>query len=149
MARMSDESFKSGRDIFEEMIYGTDAVLKRKRQETLDYERELAAIRAQSQPTSIAPDEPKPSAIFTHSPTYQKLLFRGQEYDLTRHRYASKIVKVLHESLEAGELGLTTVQIRTRAEIPHNGKMYDWFRGTNLWKKLIIASGCDLYRLDI
>jgi len=89
------------------------------------------------------------TAIFSPSPTYQKLTFRGTEYDLTEYRYAPLIIKVLHESLKNGEPGLTTPQIRKRANLPHNGKMYDWFRGTGLWKNLVVSAGPDLYRLDI
>jgi hypothetical protein len=89
------------------------------------------------------------SAIFSPSATYQKLIFRGKEHDLTGHSHAPGILKVLHESLKRGEPGLTTKQIRERAKLPHNGKMYDWFRGTGLWKNLVVSSGPDMYRLDI
>jgi hypothetical protein len=89
------------------------------------------------------------TAIFSPSPTYQKLLFRGKEYDLTQYRYAPQILRILHESVKKGEPGLTTSQIRKRANLPHNGKMYDWFRGTGLWKNLVVTAGRDLYRLDI
>jgi hypothetical protein len=89
------------------------------------------------------------SAIFSASPTYQKIVFRGNEYDLTAYHYASDIVRVLHESLRGGGLGLTVSQIRERAKLPHNGSMYDWFRGTGLWKNLIVTVGRNLYRLDI
>jgi hypothetical protein len=80
------------------------------------------------------------SAIFSSSPSYQKLTFRGNEYDLTGHSHAPGILKVLHESLKKGEPGLTTKQIRERARLPHNGKMYDWFRGTGLWKLSRVSS---------
>ncbi len=89
------------------------------------------------------------TAIFSPSPTYQKLLFRGKEYDLTQYRYAPQILRILHESIKNGEPGPTTSQIRKRANLPHNGKMYDWFRGTGLWKNLVVTAGRDLYRLDI
>jgi hypothetical protein len=87
--------------------------------------------------------------VFSPSPTYQKLTFRGVEYDLTQFRYAPRIVKALHESIKKGEHGLTTKQIRKSAGLPNNGRMYDWFRRTGLWKNLVIAVGPDLYRLDI
>jgi len=96
-----------------------------------------------------SPDAPLAHVVFSHSPTYQKLVFRGNEYDLTQHKYAPEIVRVLHESLKDGKAGLTTVQIRKLAKLPHNGKMYDWFRGTGLWKNLVVTAGRDTYRLDI
>ena len=89
------------------------------------------------------------SAVFSPSATYQRIVFRGEEHDLTQHRYAPGIVKVLHESLKKGERGLTVKQIRERAELPHNGSMYDWFRGTGLWKTLVVTVSRDLYRLDV
>ena len=88
------------------------------------------------------------SVIFSASPTYQTLTFRGKEYDLTGHKYAADILKVLHQSAMKGEPGLTIGQIRKQADLPHNGTMYDWFRGTGLWKTLIVKSR-DLYCLDI
>lgn len=88
------------------------------------------------------------SAIFSPSPTYQKLTFRGKEYDLTGHKYAADILKALHQSATKGEPGLTIGQIRKQADLPHNGTMYDWFRSTGLWKTLVVKSR-DLYRLDI
>ena len=87
--------------------------------------------------------------VFSHSPNYQKIVFRGKDFDLTNLSYAPLVLKELHESHNSGELGLTTSQIRKRAKLPNNGKMYDWFRGTGLWKHLVINVGKDLYRLDI
>jgi hypothetical protein len=89
------------------------------------------------------------SAVFSPSPTYQKIAFRGKDYDLSGHTHAPHILKVLHESLNNGELGMTTLQIRTKAKLPHNGKMYDWFKKTGLWKNLVVRVGKDQYRLDI
>ena len=93
--------------------------------------------------------EQGPAENFSSSPNYQKIVFRGQAYDLTQFIYAPKILKVLHESLNNGEPGMTTSQIRKKADLQNNGKMYDWFRGTGLWKHLVILVGKDLYRLDI
>lgn len=92
---------------------------------------------------------PDDTAIFSPSPTYQQIIFRGKEFDLTQYRHAPRILKVLHESINHGDTGMTTKQIREKAKLPHNGKMYDWFRGTGLWKHLVISIGKDLYRLDI
>jgi hypothetical protein len=89
------------------------------------------------------------STVFSPSPTYQKIIFRGKEYDLSGHTHAPHILKVLHESLNSGELGMTTLQIRAKAKLPHNGKMYDWFKSTGLWKNLVVRVGKDQYRLDI
>ena len=66
-------------------------------------------------PLSLPESIPEPilkqeAAGFSHS--YQKVRFRGQDYDLTAHRYAPGILKVLHESLRGGEPGLTTAQMR-------------------------------------
>jgi hypothetical protein len=91
---------------------------------------------------------PDATAVFVPSPTYQKLTFRGKEYDLTGHKYAADIVRVLHQSATKGEPGLTIAQLRKKADLSHNGTMYDWLRGTGLWKTLIVKSR-DLYRLDI
>jgi hypothetical protein len=98
---------------------------------------------------ATAPADQGYENVFSPSPTYQKLMFRGKEYDLTSYKYAPDIIKVLHQSLKSGEPGLTTKQIRERARLPHNGKMYDWFRGTRLWKNLVVIAGPDMYRLDI
>jgi hypothetical protein len=98
---------------------------------------------------SVSAKEPETIEAFSPSPTYQKLIFRGKEYDLTHHIYAPVILKVLHESLNKGESGMTTNQIRKSAKLSNNGKMYDWFRGTGLWKHLVIVIGKDMYRLDI
>jgi len=91
--------------------------------------------------------ESEAATIFVPSPNYQKLTFRGEDYDLTNHSYAPLILKVLHESFNNGELGMTTSLIRKKAKLPHNGKMYDWFRDTGLWKHLVIKVGKDMYRL--
>jgi hypothetical protein len=95
--------------------------------------------------TGVAQDN---AAIFSPSPTYQNLTFRDKEYDLTGHKYAADIVRVLHQSSAKGIPGLTIAQIRKEAKLPHNGTMYDWFRATGLWKTLVVKSR-DLYRLDI
>ena len=89
------------------------------------------------------------STVFSASPTYQKIVFRGKEYDLSGHTHAPRILKVLHESLNSGEWGMTTSQIRTKAKLPHNGKMYDWFKKTGLWNNLVVRVGKDQYRLDL
>jgi hypothetical protein len=101
----------------------------------------MPVIRLES-PAELAED-------FSPSPNYQKLTFRGKEYDLTPYSHAPRILKVLHESFHHGEVGMTTSQIRKKAKLPNNGKMYDWFRGTGLWKHLVILVGKDLYRLDL
>jgi hypothetical protein len=44
-----DAPIKSGKDLFEEMVYGTDAVRKRQRKEELEHAHQLAAIRAGSE----------------------------------------------------------------------------------------------------
>jgi len=33
--------------------------------------------------------------------------------------------------------------------LKHGGNMYDWFRGTGLWKHLVIEVERGVYRLDI
>jgi hypothetical protein len=188
------------RDYFDEMLYGKEEILARKRRAELEHERELAEIRTRSKALvwtgaaeqltaivrawyesglmqaenlqdalekasthfvnpsganivtlSFTKSIPEPTIrkdAATFSDSYQRVRFRAQDYDLTGHRYAPRILKVLHESLRKGEPGLTTSQIRKKAGLPHNGKMYDWFRGTGLWKKLVITVGRDMYRLD-
>ncbi len=104
-------------------------------------------ITTQTPPTSLtASTVRRDVALFSAS--YQAVTFRGQTYDLTAHKYAPRILKVLHESLIKGDPGLTTSRIRKLANLPHNGKMYDWFRGTGLWKTLVVGAGRDMYRLD-
>lgn len=90
------------------------------------------------------------TGTFSASASYQKVTFGGKEYNLAQHRHAPAVLKALHESLTKGESGLTTTQIRERAKLPRNGgKMYDWFRGTGLWKTLVVSVGRDRYRLDV
>ena len=190
-----DDPFGNAPDL-DELVYTKAELRAMRRQEELEHERQLAAIRTQSHALIwtgtaeeltetirrwyesgylraenlqdalqkaaihfVKPDGtaviklPAPaqetSEIFSASPTYQKLTFRGKDYELTGHKYAPVILKVLHEALKRGEPGLTINQVRKKANLPHNGSMYDWFRGTGLWKTLVVTVGRDLYRLDI
>ncbi|HEY6352293.1 MAG TPA: hypothetical protein VI636_23085 [Candidatus Angelobacter sp.] len=113
-------------------------------------EASLHFIKPDGTPITSSPAIQQASkAIFSASPTYRKVTFRSKEYDLTPYRYAPKIVKALHESIQRGEQGMTVRQIREKAKLTNNGTMCDWFRGTGLWKTLVVVIGRDLYSLDI
>lgn len=93
--------------------------------------------------------QPEFATEFTHSASYQQIGFRGKDYDLTHHRRAAAVVRVLHEALQRREQTVATGVIRTRIDVKHGGNMYDWFRGTGLWKHLVIEVGRGENRLDI
>ena len=88
-------------------------------------------------------------SMFTHSDSYQQIHFRGKDYDLTSHRRAAAVVRVLDEARQRGELRVTAEVIRAGIGLKHGGKMYDWFRRTGLWKHLVIVVERGVYRLDI
>lgn len=92
---------------------------------------------------------PPPASVFTHSDTYQRIHFRGQDYDLTHHRRAAEVVRVMHQAHEKGLNCLSIKDIRTAIALKSGGNMYDWFRGTGLWKRLVVKVERGVYCLDL
>lgn len=119
-------------------------------EEWRQFEKELLAVaEAQSAGTGTPQPQGIVQPLFTHSDSYQKISFRGIDYDLTRHRSAAKVLRVIHEEHKRGAQTVTIDEIRSGIGLKQGGSMYDWFRGTDLWKHLVIEVERGVYRLDI
>jgi hypothetical protein len=86
---------------------------------------------------------------FDISPTGQRVLFRGKSYDLSRHPRAARVLAFLWAEHQKGAHRVTIEMIRRQIGQSHGGSMYDWFRGTGLWKTLVVQVDRGVYRLDL
>lgn len=146
-----DEPYKSAKDIMEEMVYGTDAVVKRKRREELEHEQKLAAIRSQFQHplnSDGLAESHIPERFRPLDEKYQVIEFDGRQFDLTKTQ--ATVLKLLHTAQKAhrSSVGITEIW---KVLGTNSGKMSQWFRGKNhaLYDTLIIqTSSRNHYRLD-
>jgi hypothetical protein len=152
-AILSDLDLKSVRTRDPRYSEAKDEIVRTLRRLQADWNDKLEIEARECEHTkrvaSASSREESTEVEFWHSESYQKLRFRGKDYDLTRHRRAAEVVRAIHTAQENDEKHASIEEIRKAINHKYGGNMYDWFRGTGLWNHLVIVVAKGVYRLDI
>jgi hypothetical protein len=101
-----------------------------------------AALRQSPGPNAKA-DE----AVFTHSDDYRSIRFNGKNHTVTHNQ--GEIIRILHEAFQRGTpcIGKAKLLDAVRSE---TSRVQDFFRGSPLWKTLVIGGNRKgTYRLNL
>jgi len=124
--------------VMDEMIKAASGRLARG---TLPLDCLVTLAAAQGAPTATA----EPSAVFRPSPDYRVITFRGEEYQATVNQ--ARVIQLMHEQKDAGNPVLSQDFILERLDIGSK-TLLQVFRGSRLWKTIIVATGRGLYQLN-
>jgi hypothetical protein len=107
----------------------------KERQQELEHEKKLAAIRSGKNPPEPPSASPQTSQAFQYSPDYRSITFQGTSYTLTSKQ--AQIVGILHRAFVRGTPAVGKAAILGEIEA-ETSRIHDFFRNSPLWKTLVI-----------